>query len=290
MTQLPIKYRKLIDRIEVTELSCDSNIERNYWHASILSADTITITGGYSESPELAIQIGLAELIERYEVNQLSKDPKLKKEFFLDTHNSSCGFAAGFSSSSTQLRAIAEAVERWGWSKWIDDGFSMQKLEAEEVKSLSLPNLFTKNFNELICFKKAIPIRVNQFLELDLSLCVLLGLTEDGVFPGSRVDISSDLCWSHAALEAWRHFHISLDERSRNRKNFPFNRIHCFANNKSAALSQIPESDSTNRVWPIPRVLTLKKVRNLDPSIHVWRCLIDNYINWNSGDEKRFVY
>ncbi len=112
-------YSKFIDRIEITPLTMESKSDL-FWHVSVVNQFGITC-GGLSNLREHAIRIGISEYIERFEFSRLL-NTSISSQFLLDKFPSTCGFAAGFNSLKTKKRSIAEAVERWCWSKWVDEG------------------------------------------------------------------------------------------------------------------------------------------------------------------------
>src|SRR6185312_2689678 len=94
------------------------------------------------------------------------------------------------------------------------------------------------------------PIRSSH---IHLKLAVVVGLTAEGAFPGSRVCSEKEDPWEHACLEAWRHHLIfknnSLPDLP---ENSFLHRISHFATRRGLAITQI---DRANRYdWPQPKI------------------------------------
>jgi hypothetical protein len=122
----------------------------------------------------------------------------------------------------------------------------------------------------------------------DYSFYVILGLKDQGVFPGSRIDTCDQLGWEHCAIEAWRHLLIFKSyKNTESELSFPFNRIIYFGSNG------IPDNlniKKDRKLWPKPVLQLCKPVPTLCENVFVWRSLLENYIGWDKGSHARFVY
>jgi hypothetical protein len=248
-------------------------------HTSTVIVDEIVVSGGTSSDINTSKKIAIAEAFERLLIKNINE----KELFLLNKYPTTCGFAAGFDNESTKNRSLCEAIERWGWSNWIDHGYSLDNTTERWKNFLkSYNNLEFDNFS---IYEKTFKIYFeNEFI--DLYFLVFLGFTNDGVFPGSRVRYSKDDLIDHA-----------IDESIRNKKNFLLNKDYktlaskrnlYFGKNKQVALIQIEKSKNEN--WPELKIKLLQDYSTNIPGVFLWRCLIDNFIGWDKGDETRFVY
>lgn len=234
------------------------------------------ICGGTAEDLNVARRIAVAEGIERYFVlNQADK-----QAWRLDLIPSSCGFAAGFQKAPTQARAIHEAVERWAWSQWIDFKKPIQSIAHPKISRIG--ELFTKPFESVRYYQKSISLGADT----NLVLHIVIGLTREGIFPGSRVCDVSDEGWTHALTEAWRHYQVSLGEMPKKQKKFN-DRIFYFAKHRENGLSQIPSESSPDK-WTMPSIIFQKQAAF--EGYFISRAIVGSYTPWTSGDETRFVY
>ena len=256
------------------------------WHATGLTAQGIALGSGFHSSREMARRISISELLERA-VFRIGKTASWGGPFLLKEFPSTSGFAAGFDSKATRIRAVLEAHERWAWSKWIDDGF-----RVEEVTGIAT---LSKLSTSLLGVFDSIRFFHCQFMgDMDLSgqaqklhFGVLLGLKDDGVFPGSRVAMNPDDIWDHAAVEAWRHHQLTRVNSSQP-QDIIQKRAHYFSTRSSEALRVI--DGAKIQTWPRAELRFLGEVPLNKKSFFVWRALPKDFIGWHLGDETRFVY
>ena len=95
-----------------------------------------TFAGGTHSSQETALRISVSESFERSLLNTIKNDQKLRRDFLIEQHPSSSGFAAGFEMHSTYFRALCEGVERWIWSKWIDEQYILEEVDEKMLKQI----------------------------------------------------------------------------------------------------------------------------------------------------------
>lgn len=246
-------------------------------------------SGGTSSNRDTALRIAVAEAFERSFFYKIIEQKKLEKEFELINFPSTSGFAAGFDDKPTRFRAICEGVERWVWSKWIDEKFKID--EDTLTKKLSpLAEHLLSDFKECIWFKKDFFVPISPRENLNLSIVIFLGFTENGVFPGSRVSTMRDDLHEHPVIEAHRNlinFKLHL-QSPKECKDIIEKRTFFFGDNKQIALNQI--KDSTKNEWPTIELQLLKKFETNIPEVFLYRCLFKDFIGWHSGGTERFVY
>lgn len=248
-----------------------------------------SFSGGTSSDKEIALRIAVAESFERSLFYIIANDEKLKKEFEIIKFPSSSGFAAGFEDCSTRFRAICESVERWAWSKWIDEHFEI----LEEVPNQKLSKLTNHLMNDFIDFKwlrKEFQIEVSSTETMKLTLVIFLGLTEDGIFPGSRVSTNFDDLYEHPVIEAHRNlinFKIN-HENSNSAGDIIEQRSMFFGKNKKIAINQIKKA--IKKDWPNPSIFLLKKFETNIHEVFLYRCLLNDFVGWHEGARDRFVY
>ncbi len=236
--------------------------------------------GGTDVNPEIARRICAAEAIERSYVARLKEnEPRL----------TSCGFAAGFEEKPTIFRAVCEAVERWAWSKWIDEGCSLARANPEYAGPLE--DYFASCFSEVFAFSGSIGSDSTlwpAFMDKNLELYVTIGHVDGGIFPGSRVTTGVDRRWDHPILEAWRHRMIFLNElKASEPKNIFDRRIKNFGLNGDDQLQKILEVKE--KPWPKVSLSVLQEVASRD-GYFVWRAYCHDYLGWEQGDGNRFIY
>lgn len=256
------------------------------YHA-IVSRNDGASGGGTHQDKQIAIRIAVAESLERFYVHKLYHDVDLKNRFGLDFNPSTSGFAFGFDQQKTKWRAICEGLERWAWSKWIDDGHRVPECVQPEISKLGLS--LASEFKEFKYFKYDFEFLTEQG-SLQFSFIVSLGLTSDGVFPGSRVVLADDICWDHPIVESYRNLQVSLGFKSGTSKpdSKIEDRILHFSQNRPKALAKI--SSCQRGGWPHPKVQLLRGLPIEDANGYLYRCLCQDFIPWHEGPKDRFVY
>ncbi len=273
-----------IKRLEESPIVVDG--QNVGWHVSAIGSKG-ALGGGLSTELETAKRIAIAETIEREVVRQIN-DSDLKSLFMLDKYPTSCGFAAGFESKATRLRAISEAVERWAWSKWIDDGFLLPSLKVTRNELQPLERYFFDSFDEVLFYSITIKTELIPNFLPAVEFGVVLGVKGSGVFPGSRIATRKSDLWQHSLIEAWRHMHIFGQNLNREQLEFPVDRIVFFGKNCQSALFQI--ESAKNDDWPKPEQLLVKQFKTQDENVFVWRSLMKDYVGWEKNNKTRFVY
>jgi hypothetical protein len=280
-----MEFLSEIATAEESPIEINGRIEA--WHVVLFDQEKNALGGGFHEFKETARRIAIAEVAERKLVRNLKKSP-LVSNFYLNSHPTTCGFAAGFETEKTRQRAIAEAIERWAWSKWIDDKFLMNKIELKNVNLSKSCHYFSNLFDSVILFEQTIDThKIPNFVD-SVKIGIIIGLNGDGAFPGSRVAVSQEEIWDHAIIEAWRHLDISKKYKGSIDSPFPYGRIFHFAKNASEALAQINNAFKTQ--WPTPNLsLILEHQTNIN-GLYLWRAIMEDFTPWGTGDQKRFVY
>lgn len=247
------------------------------------------LSGGTASNKETSLRISVAEAFERSLFYKLNEQEKLKHEFDLINFPSTSGFAAGFDDKSTRFRAICEGVERWAWSKWIDEHYKIAEYKPD--KPFSKLTLHLQNdFLETRWFKKDFEIVISPKEKLNLSLVIFLGMTENGIFPGSRVSTELDDLNEHPVIEAHRNLiNFKLDQKNpKDSNDIIEKRTMFFGDHKDIALEQIAKSTLID--WPKPELHLLKKFDTNISELFLYRCLLKDFIGWHEGDIERFVY
>lgn len=270
------------DRIDINPIF---NLDKETvgYHSVSYLKDGFPFSGGTHANQQTALRICIAEALERalfYKIIKNNNNDFLTKEF-----PSTCGFACGFESDKTKYRAICESLERWAWSKWIDDGHQLNI--KTEVHLDRLSEALAQNFIKRNYLYKNLEIQ-----NMKVQFCVFLGETESGVFAGSRVCNLNEDPWQHAVIEAFRNYRNYEVTKKNNsdlkKEDIVRQRAVYFGDHKASAFDQIERAN--NSLWPSPSVLFLKEFNTNIPQVYLWRCLLNNWINWDFGDETRFVY
>ncbi|MDC1175653.1 hypothetical protein OAT67_09655 [Bacteriovoracaceae bacterium] len=265
---------------EIIQASILSEKGMCLWHTNISNKKGLSVAGGFHACKDTSYQIAYSELCERLRVRELSNI--CPESWKLDLYAGSSGFAFGFDDRATFLRALCEATERWAWSEWIDK--RNMPLNRNEYTSVSMvDNVLFSNFERVSTYE--CPIDVNfKGTEFKLWFYVVLGETDKGIFPGSRVSFEKGVGHEHASIEAWRHYKIYESGKKIENDHF-YSRIFYFGENKIDALKQLDHSSETS---PICNISFSKCEKIYDG--YLWRVLNTDYISWDYGDEKRFVY
>lgn len=260
------------------------------WNCFIVDKAGKTISGGTSSSKEVALRIGIAETFERALARKCWKSADLRNYFLQEQFQSTCGFASGFDNMSTRFRAICEGLERWVWSNWIDFNFYLP--ETSHPTSLTpLATTILRKFEQYKFYSKnfILPIDGNS---LKLRFSLFIGIRENGVFTGSRVTTAIDDPWEHSLIEAYRNLnnysYYKENPEQIDQDNIIALRSHYFATNKASAFEQIEKAKKSE--WPQPKVLILRDMNTNIPSVFLWRCILRDFVSWDIGDDKRFVY
>lgn len=260
------------------------------WNSYIYNSNNIAIAGGTSADRTVARRICVAEAFERALFKKICADPILRKDFHIEDFPTSSGFASGFNSQSTRMRALCEGLERWAWSQWIDYGFSLDECTLNTQSSLS--TFLLSSFQEYKCFKKTFNLHIDTE-PITLAFGVFIGFTETGAFAGSRICGENENPWDHAIIEAHRNFQNAgffktngYDEFQKD--NIIAIRANYFAHHKMDAISQI--TAATKSQWPSPELLLLKEYNSDIAGLFLFRCLFKKFIGWHIGSESRFVY
>ena len=131
------------------------------------------------------------------------------------------------------MRSIAEAVERWIWSKWIDEHYYISKVEILNSNLSELSQHHRSFFDQVLFYQMPIDVEIDGRLN-PMKIGITLGLLKDGIFPGSRVCSINESPWEHALTESYRHLQIFNNQSTRFiGKGIVYDRINFFGKNKS---------------------------------------------------------
>ncbi len=261
------------------------------WHSNVVGSNETALGSGFHADRAISQRIAVAEVIERGLYRRISIDPSLSAQFLADEFPSSCGFAAGFDGHKTQGRAVAEALERWAWSKWIDEGYTIPSISQPNETVRPLRDHILKKFDSHRIFEREFKLEGGFDLPTDFKLTIILGFKDGGAFPGSRVSAIHEDATEHAAIEAWRHWIIYKNLPDVDPGDLVNGRIHYFGSNASAAEKAV--SMGRRSEWPQPRLRILKSMAvDLGGGLRVnlSRALCSDYSGWHEGDVNRFVY
>ncbi len=262
------------------------------WDCYLYNKENRIVAGGTHESREMSLRIGFAEFAERLLSKRIANSNSLSTKFRTKEFPTSCGFAAGFDRTSTENRALLEGIERWAWSKWIDEKIKINKISILKSSLERFANYqlapFSKvdfYFQEIDCSKFA---NLNKFRRIVFG--ALLCYTENGVFLGSRVSNDFTDILNHSSIEANRALKIHCDLSKKcfdEKKNFFYSRLNFFASNKNS----IPNLDEFNSIaFPCPTLNFQETLSEENSRVFISRAILSDFIPWNLGDEKRFIY
>lgn len=256
------------------------------WNCYFMNHKGQAIAGGTASNVELAKRIAVAECYERALFNKFIQDTEVSEKLLLNESPSTSGFAAGFDKNSTAFRSICEAVERWAWSKWIDEGFFIPQIQQPQVTELSkglASNFTSTSFLHL-------PIKVERPFFQNLTISIFLGFKGEGVFAGSRATSTNDNPWEHAIIEAYRNLkNFDLGDRSQvSQDDIIGQRALYFGDRAGEALSQIKRASKKD--WPVASMKIHREVPTGVDSLYLFRSMCNDFKHWHLGDEKRFVY
>ncbi len=185
------------------------------------------------------------------------------------------------------MRAQAEAVERWLWSKWVDERYPMKETARPELTELG--KHYAGQFDRIIYFERRVG---HDIPGLPDPLCfgAVVALRGGGAFPGSRVCACGEKPWEHALIEAWRHLNIFKNLRERS-DIYPIlaGRLKYFGMNQAAALSALYRPEQKN--WPRPALDFVAELRRPHyDGYSLFRAVCKDYLPWHLGSERRFVF
>lgn len=253
------------------------------YHSTVMDSLETPIAGGFATSLNEANKIALAEFIERKTVKRFAAESKSKKEWHLDKLQTGCGFAVGFDKRNTLLRSICEGVERYVLSQWIDNKKPLRKVNPPLSQ---IGNYFYAQFESVDFYHVEVPF-VSERSAFSVHIGATVGLSEKGAFLGSNAQVGPCDLWTHALLESFRHFLLSVNTETKD--IFPYNRVHFFSKNKEIALKSIPRGPIKKLAAPS---ISFSKIEQLqeDPSVFIARTIFHGWRRWSEGNEDRFLY
>lgn len=259
------------------------------WGVNVYDLENYPIGGGTHVNARTAQLIAYHEMIER---NIFHKYLREKNEtLFLDQNPTTCGMAVGQDVYKTKLRSIGEAIERWAWSKWIDENYYIPKIDVDLKQLGPLATYYQSFFDEVIFHYFEFPTQLLLGKKLRPRILIGLGIKGNGIFPGSRLSFDDEDKYDHALVESWRNLMISesLSRQLTPPHSFIDKRILFFGKNKDVAFEQIAKAEKKD--WPaIQFKLMAKEMDTGISKIKMYRSLCSNYLGWSEGDVSRFVY
>lgn len=255
------------------------------FHATCIDNDNRPLGSGTHAQREVAHTIAVAEAIERQIFKSLYVSEK-KNEYLLDQYPSTCGFAVGNNRLETIHRSVAEAIERWLRSKWIDDRYFLVETSIPWGSLNSYQKSAISFFDSIRAFQHTANLNFTEGTFIYYSL-IVVGFKGKGAFVGSKTSINPHHLWSHALTEAWRHLHIS-EHIDRYPDIFDYQIIHHFGQYATQALKQIDNAIHPN--IPEPTLLLHKEIETPFNDLFCFRTLCKDFVGWHEKDIERFVY
>ncbi|RZJ34841.1 MAG: hypothetical protein EOO18_08245 [Chryseobacterium sp.] len=260
-----------------------------FWHSSIMDSKGNSISSGFGAEKFYARKIAIAEYLERRHFREIANGPEtIKKKWGIPIISTACGFAGGFDRKNAILRSLGEAAERWVMSKWIDDGFYIQELHLHEIEKELDPvsKFIVRKFDRVLFYRHTVSFNFGN-LPIKVEVGQTMGLSDEGIFPGSSAQILGGSVWQHALVESFRHF-LFVKNNPRRPGRFPDDKIHYFASNASVALNRIQAAENIH--WPNPELILQADESFLDGSFFLSRSIFGGWKSWNEGPIERFLY
>jgi hypothetical protein len=258
------------------------------WHATAMGAAGEPLGSGMARTRTLARQIAIAEAIERAVARRLAQMEA--SAWALDRYPSTCGFAVGQAAESARRRAICEAVERWIWEQWIEEGAEVPEVDPQVVLGNSLVRLLLEPFQSLRCFSLSLAAP-SELAGATLRFAAIVAFGSGGAFAGSRVAVEDheEDPWEHAAIECRRNLIVASGEAtSWAGRNFIEARVRHHARDAADALEALARQRRPTIL--APRLSLLREGRDLGFGWRVARAVCAGLRGWHVGDERRFVY
>ena len=256
------------------------------WHSNVILEGRRIAGSGTHSDRAMSRTIALSEAMERRMMTSLQKSENVDR-LLLSEYPTSCGFAFGFDREATRDRALAEGVERWLRSKWIDEHFCIPNVPKTEVSPQLNPlgRLMADLFENVGYFQTTNTMIVRGEL-VEFFSCIVVGIKGQGAFVGSRTSLSSHDLWTHALIEAWRH--LIIFERSTERDRPDLKSIFYFGTHKKEALHQVELA--CIEPFPEPSLRLLEEVNTHVGGFYCFRALCHDFQGWHGENYQRFVY
>jgi hypothetical protein len=275
-------------RYEESNLREQAGID--YWHSTVLDQKQNPISGGFSESRSQARKIATSEFLERKTFREIaSSSDEIRNLWGLNKIPTACGFACGFTLAGAIQRSLAEAVERWVASKWIDDDLYLKEiLQSDLVPTFDPISVFLLSpFLETRFFRREVD--VNFYGQtISVAVAISIGLTPLGAFVGSSAQKKDGNIWQHALLESFRHFIAIKNNPPEQLLTFPGNKVLFFSSNRQLAGDQIDRIKRDR--WPDPKLSFHVHQAFGEGEYFVSRSILDGWSSWSEGPIDRFLY
>jgi len=282
--EYPKKFLPLVKDIKSAPIQNGAGVIVG-WSAIVSGPDGRGIGGGTAATRDHALRIAVAESLECLErkVGLSTEELEILK---CGQYPTRCGMAAGFERKPTLMRAQAEAIERWLWSKWVDSNFCVTEIPRPRLTGLA--EHYAGQFDQVLYFERLVRHDIPGLQPLRFG--ATLALRAGGAFPGSRICSISEAPWEHAIIEAWRH--LKIFENLGNRDDlYPFlaGRLKYFGTNHTAAMSAL--RNAHNKEWPSPEIDLLVELRQPKrDGYSFFRAICKDYLPWHLGDDRRLVF
>lgn len=255
------------------------------FQTSVVDFQGRSLGTGLGKVKEFSILKALNESVERNIFSNVRQCQFRSAEFLIDEHPSSCGFAVAQKKNFARDIAVAEAVERWVRSKWIDENYFIEESELDNVRTCNLLKWSFEHFRKIRVFEKKLSIVLDCRARQANSI-IVVAYAKNGAFVGSNTKLDLEADFDHALMEAWRHLRLATSEA----KHFEEEKrpIVFFSENFEEADKQIMRANKKN--WPSPKLRIVREVPLSTPNFHCVRAICDDYIGWHINDGTRFVY
>lgn len=264
-------------------IECHNHL--NGWIANFFDESGAIWGTGIRSIQAEAINVCISEAVERRTFENVS----INQKYLTNEMPSTCGFAAGVNEQKTHLRSWLEAFERWCFSKWIDEKYSIDRFISPQLTPLA--QTLQNDFDEVLRFKIDF-IATEHEIPFDLQLGITIGVKDEGVFVGSRVAHLDDDIWEHGLAEAWVNL-LNVKTQTRYLNQEPLDiidqRVLFFSKNAHEAFSQIPVTGSRNN-WPSSKLRLKVKINEVPAPFFVFRTVFADFTSWEKGPVNRFVY
>ncbi len=253
------------------------------FQVSVISKEGIPLGSGFDQNRDTAQKKAISEAIERRLVENLLASEK-QAEMLLNEYPTSCGFAVGLTLQETKERALAEAVERWLRSKWIDDGYLIMEFPLDVSELNPIEKYFAQQFKLVRLFVHSCSVFFEE-REYNINSVITVGLTDKGAFVGSKSAANHKASLLASLVESWRHKALSQETRVYMPE---MDIVKYFSTHRQEALDQIDKA--VKRSIPIPKIRLAKEIPLPIQGVFAYRVLCEDFKGWHGPDITRFVY
>jgi len=286
MNDNPAKYLTSLG-VGIEEFNLLEEAGQEFWH-TLFKKDNIPVSGGFGRNKDYARKVAYSEFLERMKFREIcASGLDSQKKWGIEIIPTACGFAVGFDKSNTVDRSVAEAVERWVMSKWIDDHYAIDEVvpEFSGKSDVRICEWFIEQFDEVRFFKHEVVVQLGGVFR-KIVVAQTMGFRDGGIYPGSSGQSNDSNIWTHALLESFRH--LLVVRNGNDFSAFPNDRIKFFSENSKLAITEIEKAK--NKDWPIPKIVFHNYEYFQEHKFFLARTIIDGWQSWHLGGIRRFLY